>query len=352
MRVTAAIACPARRENRLRPGTACRDSPVQRRLGEPAEAARERHAGHCTPGRERAEKIPVTRVELPDGDRAAISTGQAPSEPGPMMRTDSLITRVSGMMLTVLLHAVTDGADHRKLEADRDAFTPTIHTVAPGDALFETAYTYIENRTGPATQSLPELLVRTGLTDRFELRFGANYEAGSGGSVVTSVETGEGLVDDAFSTEATLLYGCKALVTEQHGLLPRSVVLVEAFTPTAGDVWGTEPTATYALGWTLPEGRRFDAGIRYVYADSEEGTFDKWMPSVVLRWPITERFELHGEWFGTWTKGLEDETVRPFVGPAGHFVIVPGLEFGARVGWGLTRDAANFYSDIGFAWLY
>jgi hypothetical protein len=76
------------------------------------------------------------------------------------------------------------------------------------------------------------------------------------------------------------------------------------------------------------------------------------MPSAVLRIPITERFEMHAEWFGTWPRGLEDEKVRSFVGPGGHYMITPGLELGVRVGWGLTRDAANFYSDFGFAWLY
>lgn len=262
------------------------------------------------------------------------------------------IALVISLAATILVAVQAAGSEHRELDADRDAFTPTTHTVERGRALTETAYTYIDNRSGPATHSLPELLVRAGLSDRFELRFGVNYEAGSSGNVVTPIETGEGLREGVFSTEASLMYGCKALVTEQEGWLPRSVVIVEAFTPTAGEVWGTEPAATYAWGWELTEGHRFDAAIRYVYADSEEGTFDKWMPSVVLRWPLTERFEVHGEWFGTWTRGRDNETVRPFVGPAGHYVIMPGLEVGLRVGWGLTRDAANFYSDVGFAWLY
>lgn len=244
------------------------------------------------------------------------------------------------------------GQEPRELDADRDSFTPTTHTVERGHALAETAYTFIDNRTGPATHSFPELLVRAGVTDRFELRFGFNYEAGSSGNVVTPIETGEGLVEGEFSTEASLMYGCKALLTEQDGWLPRSAGIIEAFTPTAGEVWGTEPAATYTAGWELTENRRFDAAIRYVYADSEEGTFDKWMPSAVLRWPLTECFEVHGEWFGIWTRGLEDETVRTFLGPAGHYVIRPGLELGLRVGWGLTRDAANFYSDFGFAQWY
>lgn len=261
-------------------------------------------------------------------------------------------TMCAALVAGLALAAVVPGQEIRELDADRDAFTPTTHTVERGRALAETAYTFIENRSGPATHSLPELLVRAGVLDRLELRFGVNYEAGSGGSVVTAVESGEGIEGGGFATEASLLYGCKALLTEQDGWIPRSCGIIESYTPTAGDVWGTEPAATSAWGWEFDEGHRFDAALRYVYADSEEGTFDKWMPSVVLRWPITERFEVHGEWFGTWTRGLEDELVRPFVGPGGHVVIVPGLELGVRIGWGLTRDAASFYSDCGFAARY
>ena len=72
------------------------------------------------------------------------------------------------------------GHEYRELDADRDAFTPVPHTVERGHALVETAYTYIENRTGPATHSLPELLVPAGILERVELRFGVNDEAGSG----------------------------------------------------------------------------------------------------------------------------------------------------------------------------
>lgn len=264
-----------------------------------------------------------------------------------------LVVLVRVLVLGFLASVTQDvgGQENQDIDADRDAFTPTTHTVEAGHWLTETAYTYIQNRSGAPTNSYPELLLRRGITERFELRVGVNYESGSGGSVVTAVETGEGL-GDTFSTEATLLYGCKVLVTEQDGWLPRSVAIIEAFTPVAGEVWGTEPAATYALGWALPDGQRFDTAIRYVYADSEEGTLDKWMPSAVLRIPITERFEVHAEWFGIWTRGLEDEKVRPFVGPGGHYMITPGFELGARIGWGLTRDAANFYSDVGFGWLY
>ena len=162
---------------------------------------------------------------------------------------------------------------------------------------------------------------------------------------------GEAPLGAELSSEASLLYGFKLRTTDQVGWLPRSAVIMEGFTPVAGDVWGTEPVTTYAFGWELAERWRFDSALRYAYADSEEGRFDRWMPSVVLRAPVTQRFEVHAEWFGSWTQGLPDDSVRPFVGPGTHFMITPNCEIGCRMGWGLTRDAAGYYVDVGIGWL-
>jgi hypothetical protein len=267
------------------------------------------------------------------------------------------LPRISWLALIVLAvialpaGSTARGKEIRDLDADRDAFTPTTLTVDPGHALIETAYTFIDNREGPETHSFPELLLRKGLTERLELRLGANQEIGSSGNVVTAVETGEGLSEE-LSAETTLFYGLKARLSDQSDWLPRSVVIVEGFTPVAGDVWGTEPVASVAWGWELLEHWRFDAAVRYVYADSEEGTFNKWQPSVVLRMPATERFEVHAEWFGTWTDGLEDDTVRPFIGPGFHWLFGERLELGVRMGWGLTHDAANYFVDAGTAYRF
>jgi hypothetical protein len=244
------------------------------------------------------------------------------------------------------------GQEFHELDTDRDAFTPASRPVAAGRVVTEASYSFIDNRGTPATNSFPELLVRLGASERFEWRFGANYEAGSGGSVVTAVETGEGVEGEELASESNVLYGFKALVTEQSGWVPRSSAIVEAFTPLSGDVWGTEPAITYALGWELPRAWRLDAAIRYVLADSAEELFDKWLPSAVLRMPVTERWEVHAEWFGTWSEGLEDEKVRPFVGPGTHFMIAPNLEIGCRMGWGLTQDAASYFVDSGLGWRF
>jgi hypothetical protein len=145
------------------------------------------------------------------------------------------------------------------------------------------------------TNSFPELLIRIGAWDRLEWRLGFNYEQDSGVAVVSAVEVGEALLSEAGGSEANILYGCKVRLTDGGGWMPRSSVIIEAFTPVAGDVWGTEPAVTYACGWALPEEWRFDTAARYTLADSEEGHFERWSPSAVLRIPLTERIEVHAD---------------------------------------------------------
>lgn len=266
------------------------------------------------------------------------------------LRRGPACTAVAALALVCGTTAAAE-ATH-ELHTDRDAFTPATTTIEAGQRVLEASYAWIDNRGTPATNSFPELLVRLGMTERVELRLGVNYEQGSGGSVVSAVEVGEGLIGEELESESNVLYGIKVFLTEQVDWVPRSSVIVEGFTPMSGDVWGTEPTVTSVWGWELPREWRFDAALRYVFADSTAGRFDKWVPSAVLRMPVTHRWEVHAEWFGAWSDGLADDTVRPFVGPGTHYMITPNFEVGCRMGWGLTRDAAGYFVDSGIGWRF
>jgi len=247
-----------------------------------------------------------------------------------------------------------------ELRTDRDAFTPAAHTVEPGTLLSECSYVYIDNRTGYPTNNIPELLLRYGTSEWWEWRFGVNYGIGSQGNVVTSVEAGEGPPDGSTLYESSLLYGFKADISNQEGWLPESCFIMEGSTPTFGTHDGTVPVATAVAGWALPWWPeredvmpwRLDMALRYAYSEGHFGWFNRWSPSVVLRMPLTERLEIHTEWFGSFTSGLEDEQHQPFFSPGGHFVLTERLEIGLRVGWGLTEEAAPFFADVGIAMLY
>jgi hypothetical protein len=168
--------------------------------------------------------------------------------------------------------------------------------------------------------------------------------------VVTSVEIGEGTLDGSTLYESSLLYGFKANVVRQDGLLPEACFIMEGSTPTFGNVFGTVPVATGVAGWELSNGWRFDAAIRYAYAEGLTEWFSRWSPSAVLRVPLTERLETHIEWFGSYTAGIPDTNSQPFVSPGFHVMLTRNLEMGLRVGWGLGGDAAPFFSDAGLGW--
>lgn len=257
----------------------------------------------------------------------------------------------------IAIAGLSDAGD-ADLGTDRDAFTPCTHTIPAGSFLMEASSVYIDNRSGLPTNNYPEWLLRIGATERFEWRFGVNYGVGSQGTIVTSVEVGEGTPDGSRLHESSLLYGFKLGVSEQDGWLPESCFIMEGTTPMQGDVFGTVPVATGAAGWELPvqfplrhaEPWRLDVAVRYAYSEGRQGWFSRWTPSTVLRMPVTERLEVHAEWFGSYPVGAPGRSGEPFFSPGMHVMLTRNLEIGVRVGWGLTAETAPFFSDAGMGW--
>jgi hypothetical protein len=139
-------------------------------------------------------------------------------------------------------------------------------------------------------------------------------------------------------------------VTEQARWLPRSVVIVQAATPTSGVETATHLFVTSAAGWELPNRWRLDTAIRYGLASQEGDHFNLWAPSAVLRVPIGERWAAHGEYFGIFTSGKERNTTRHYFSPGLHCLITPNLEVGVRVGWGLNDQSDRFFVNAGLGW--
>ncbi|HEY3965017.1 MAG TPA: transporter [Planctomycetaceae bacterium] len=236
-------------------------------------------------------------------------------------------------------------ADH--LETDRDSFTPATTTVNRGRWIMESSYSFIDNRRAPDTNSFPELVLRYGLGENFELRMGWNFEAGGGGNIVSSIEGDEGLEGAKFERESRVSYGFKWRVTRQSDWLPESSVLVQGFTPTSGDAAATEGAVTYVWGWELPQRWKLDGAIRYASSTDNEDDFAIWNPSTVLRIPVTEQVAVHAEYFGAIPQGRAGGQSQHFFSPGLHFLPTPDLEIGFRVGWGLNDASARFFVNSG-----
>jgi hypothetical protein len=270
------------------------------------------------------------------------------------VRRGCVVVVLAAACLTTTIGLAAEG----DLGTDRDAFTPCTHTIPAGSLLMEASSVYIDNRSGLPTNNYPEWLLRIGATERFEWRFGVNYGVGSQGTIVTSVEVGEGTLDGSRLYETSVLYGFKLAMSDQDDWLPETCFIMEGTTPVEGDVFGTVPVGTGAAGWELPvrfplrrsEPWRLDVAVRYAYSEGLEGWFSRWTPSTVLRMPVTERWELHAEWFGSYPVGAPGRSGEPFFSPGTHVMLTKNFELGVRVGWGLTAEMAPFFCDAGCGW--
>jgi hypothetical protein len=220
--------------------------------------------------------------------------------------------------------------------------------VEQGRLIVESSYSFEDNRGIPETHSFPKLLLRYGLMERIELRLGWNYEVGGVGSAVSGADVVEAQNGTGAQRDSNLLYGLKVLVSKQDDWLPESSLIVQGQTPTSGESTATRLNAAYVFGWQLPNRWRLDSALRFE-TDSESGNrFEIWAPSVVLRVPIGERWQVHAEYFGLFSQGKEEEFTRHFFSPGAHFLITPNWEVGVRVGWGLNEQASRFFSNVGF----
>lgn len=241
--------------------------------------------------------------------------------------------------------------EERELETDRDAFTPATSVAGGGLTIFESSYSFIDNRDVAETHSFPEILVRHGINEWLELRAGWNYEVGGTGDIVSGDE-GASEFEGGLERESQVLYGVKIAVTEQRGFVPRSAFILQGYTPTSGEAPETDIVATYAFGWELANRWRVESSMRYGTEHGSADAFNQWAPSAILRVPVTERWNVHAEYFGIYSSHAEEDVSRAFFSPGTHYLLTPNLELGVRVGWGLTDDAPRFFSNVGVGWRF
>lgn len=237
-----------------------------------------------------------------------------------------------------------------ELETDRDSFTPATSTVGTSRVIVESSYSFIANRNVPDANSVPELLVRTGITDRFEIRLGWNYEAGG----PTGAVSGSDLGDEDFVTEkeSRVLYGFKFEQNQQSGWIPESSVILEGYTPTSGPSTFSRLVLAEVFGWNLPNGWQWNSSLRFGLNDNRVDSFNQWAPSTVLKIPLNDRWAVHAEYFGVVTSGREPSTSQQYISFGGHVLLTPNFELGGRFGFGVNEQTAKFFNNIGFGWRF
>ena len=97
-----------------------------------------------------------------------------------------------------------------EIETDRDSFTPATTVVGRKRLVIESSYSFIDNRTVPDTNSLPEVIGRYGISDMIELRFGYNYEVGGAGNPISGNTPDDLEGDPHLERESRVVYGTRA----------------------------------------------------------------------------------------------------------------------------------------------
>lgn len=236
-----------------------------------------------------------------------------------------------------------------ELETDRDSFTFAPTTTGAGTSILEASYSFIDNRSGQEAHSFPEVLVRRGIGDRVEARFGFNYEGGGPGTVSGSEFGGEDIVTE---DESRVLYGTKVETSDQDGWLPRSAAIVQGYTPVSGPSSRSTLVVGEAFGWRFANRWEWTTAMRYGTGFEEQDSFNQWAPSSVIKVPVGERWNVHAEYFGIFSSGKEIPLNIQYASVGGHVLVTENLELGLRVGWGLNETSPNFFSNIGVGWRY
>lgn len=244
----------------------------------------------------------------------------------------------------VALLASTGGPSvAQQMVTDRPTFTESTSTVPAGIYQLEAGYTF-ERFGRTDSHQIGEALLRTGLIEGLELRFGLP-------SFRSAKREAPGALDQSGFGDGFL--GMKLGLFESgvgEGL-PSLALLLGTGVPVGDDVFGAggwEPEAKLALGWSLTERLGLGANIDYTQRDpGAADRFDEWGAGVALAFPLTERLGGFGEYFA----------IRPDVGTdldyldAGvTWLMNPHLQLDARIGVGVGSPVDDdFFIGVGFS---
>ena len=240
-------------------------------------------------------------------------------------------------------------SSREELETDRDSFTFAPTTAGAATSILESSYSFIDNRLGPETHSVPEVLVRRGIGEKVEARLGFNYEAGGSGTVSGSEFGGE---DIETEEESRVVYGTKVETTDQDGWLPRSAAVLQGYPPVYGPSNKTTFVVGESFGWRFASGWEWTSAMRYGTGFEEKDSFNQWAPSSVVKIPVGERWSLHAEYFGIFTSEKEIPLNIQYASFGGHVLATEDLEIGLRVGWGLNETTPAFFANLGVGLRY
>ncbi len=253
------------------------------------------------------------------------------------------------MLLAVLLSTFGSFAQApaSELVTDRPDQTESSETVTPGYVQFEFGWTHTEDdEDGDLTSdAFPETLVRVGVVDNLELRFGFD------GFLWEDLE-GSGTEEGAGDLSA----GFKWKLWEESGGWPQTAVLADTTLPTGEAPFSSErfdPSIRLACTHTLTETLGLGYNVARIWSSEEDADGDRDTTasiaySIVLGIAVSDRLGTFVELFG---ETPIDE------GKPGHsfdtgvtYLLADNLQIDVLAGVALSEAADDWFAGAGLVW--
>lgn len=234
------------------------------------------------------------------------------------------------------------------LVTDRPDFTESTLAVPLGRVQIEAGLTFTRDGAGGGRHEesfeAPEMLLRLGLAQGFELRIGAPSYAWEDDGVLDV----DGLTDMGI--------GFKLELGEQSGARPSLAVLGELSIPTGDDAFSSDevdPTLILAWAYDIGESGWSIAGNVGVSSleDSMGDRFEEFTSSLALGIPLTDEFSAYAEYFGFYR---HDAASGPehFFNSGVTYLINNNTQLDFRVGLGLNGRADDFFTGAGVSFRF
>jgi len=231
------------------------------------------------------------------------------------------------------------------LETDRPDITEGSGVVGTGIWQVETGVLFQSDRVDPVTSrdiSVPNVLLRVGVSSRLELRVGGE------GFMSESISTpGTGMATGGSDLELSLKY---KFLDQEHGGLDFAVIPLVSLPVGSNDftTGGYDPTIKFALGRSLPRG--FGIGGNLIVSSVTEDThrFTQTSVSASLAHALGEHWGGFWELYGA--SALSRDGGRAWLFDTGvTHTLGDNVQIDVSVGRGLTTDAPDWFIGAGFA---
>lgn len=236
------------------------------------------------------------------------------------------------------------------ISTDRPGFSSGTSIVPPGHFQLENGVTYTTNTTGDARTNQvtgPQIVARLGvLEDRLELR-----AAWSGYSWTRSRDGGDVSHAEGWND---ISFGAKLKLWDQDAWIPRVALLGQVSIGAGEEEVSTqvaEPLLAALMSYDFGSGWSLISNVNVAYPGGSDGRFTQGQASMALWFPIVDRVSGFVETY-TLFPNAKDSDAAWYTDFGATWLIDDRIQIDASLGFGLNREANDFFVSAGISFLF